>query len=77
MCSVLSASQAGVRALHVPVLCLTQCAPPLSRLESPPGKNTGVGCLAFLQGVFPIQGSNLHLLQSRALAGRFFTMSAT
>ena len=27
-----------------------------------PGKNTGVGCHAFLQGIFPIQGSNPHLL---------------
>ena len=27
-----------------------------------PGKNTGVGCLALLQGIFPTQGSNLHLL---------------
>ena len=27
-----------------------------------PGKNTGVGCRALLQGIFPTQGSNLHLL---------------
>ena len=27
-----------------------------------PGKNTGVGCHAFLQGIFPTQGSNLCLL---------------
>ena len=27
-----------------------------------PGKNTGVGYHALLQGIFPIQGSNLHLL---------------
>ena len=26
------------------------------------GKNTGVGCHAVLQGLFPTQGSNLHLL---------------
>ena len=25
-----------------------------------PGKNTGVGCHLLLQGIFPIQGSNLH-----------------
>ena len=25
-----------------------------------PGKNTEVGCHALLQGIFPIQGSNLH-----------------
>ena len=27
-----------------------------------PGKNTGVGCHAFLRGIFPTQGLNLHLL---------------
>ena len=27
------------------------------------GKNTGVGCRALLQGIFPTQGSNLYLLQ--------------
>ena len=27
-----------------------------------PGKNTGVGCRALLQGTFPTQGSNPHLL---------------
>ena len=27
-----------------------------------PGKNTGVGCHAHLQGIFPTQGLNLHLL---------------
>ena len=26
------------------------------------GKNTGVGCHFLLQGIFPIQGLNLHLL---------------
>ena len=31
-----------------------------------PGKNTGVGCHALLQGIFMTQGSNLHLLQWRA-----------
>ena len=27
-----------------------------------PGKNTGVGCHFLLQGIFPTQGLNLHLL---------------
>ena len=27
-----------------------------------PGKNTGVSCHFLLQGIFPTQGSNLHLL---------------
>ena len=39
-----------------------------------PGKNTGMGCYALLQGIFPTQGSNLHLL-SPALPGGFFTTS--
>ena len=29
----------------------------------PPSKNTGVGCHALLQGIFPTQGSNPHLLR--------------
>ena len=33
-----------------------------------PGKNTGVGCHFLLQGIFPTQGSNSHLL-SLAQAG--------
>ena len=31
-----------------------------------PGKDTGVGCHALLQGIFPTQGSNLHLLHWQA-----------
>ena len=27
-----------------------------------PGKNTGVGCHFLLQGIFPTQGLNMHLL---------------
>ena len=30
------------------------------------GKNTGVGCCALLQGIFPAQGSNSHLLHWQA-----------
>ena len=32
-----------------------------------PGKNTGVHCHALLQGIFPIQGSNLGLLHGRQI----------
>ena len=32
-----------------------------------PGKDTGVGCQAFLQVIFHTQGSNLHLIMSLAL----------
>ena len=45
---------------------------PLSMGDSP-GKNTGVGGHALLQGIFSTQGSNL---VSR-IAGRFFTVWAT
>ena len=35
------------------------CSPPGSSFHGDsPGKNTGVGCHAFLQGIFPTQGSN-------------------
>ena len=61
-------------------LCLTLCDPidssPLasSVRRYSPGKNTGVGCHALLQG--SSQGSNSHPM-SPALAGRFFTTSTT
>ena len=44
--------------------CLTlcepmSCNPPGSSVQGDsPGKNTGVGCHALLQGIFPTQGSN-------------------
>ena len=58
--------------------CLTlcdpiDCSPPGSSvLGDSPGKSTGVGCHALLQGIFPIQGLNPRLT-SPALAGGFFT----
>ena len=48
--------------------CLTlcnpmDCSPPGSYVQGDsPGKNTGVGCHAFLQGIFLTQGSNPPLL---------------
>ena len=51
--------------------------PELARLLFPwnsPGKNTGVGCCALLQGIFLTQGSNLYLM-SPTLAAGFFTTS--
>ena len=51
------------------------CQAPLS--TDAPGKNTGVGCYALLQGIFPTQGLNPHLIKSPALVGGFFTMGAT
>ena len=61
-----------------PTLCNPMdiaCQAPLS-IDSP-GKNTGVGCHALLQGIFPTQGLNLYLFLSPVLAGRFFTTSTT
>ena len=43
----------------------TDCSPPGSSALGPwdsPGKNTGVGSCALLQGIFPTQELNLHLL---------------
>ena len=38
------------------------CSPPGSSVHGDsPGNNTGVGGCALLQGIFPTQGSNLHL----------------
>ena len=42
-----------------------------------PGKNTGVGCHFLLQGDLPNPGSEPVSLMSPALAGKFFTASAT
>ena len=54
-----------------PALCnLMDCSPLGSSVHGDsPGKNTGVGCYALLQGIFPTQGSNLcllHLLHRQA-----------
>ena len=50
-----------------PILCdPMDCSPPASSVHGDsPGKNTGVGCIFLLQGVFPAQGSNLGLLHCR------------
>ena len=61
-----------------PTLCDSYGLQP-ARLLCPcysPGKNTGVGCHALLQGIFPNQRSNLASLMSPTLAGGFFTTSA-
>ena len=50
------------------------CSPLGSCPWDSPGKNTGVGCHALLQGILPTQGSNPHLLPLLpAVAGGFFT----
>ena len=52
-----------------PTLCdLVDCSPPGSFVHGDcPGNNTGVGCHAFLQGIFPIQGSNPGLPHCRQI----------
>ena len=57
-----------------PTLCnLMDCSLPGSSVHGDSlGKNTGVGCHAFLQGIFLIQESNPGLLHCR-IAGGFFT----
>ena len=50
------------------------CSPPDSFVRGDfPGQNTGVGCHALLQGIFPTQGLNSGL----HIAGGFFTIWAT
>ena len=55
-----------------PQMCPILCDPmeySLSRFLCPwdsPGKKPGVGCHALLQGIFPTQGSSLHLLHWQA-----------
>ena len=57
----------------VPQLCPTlsdplDCSPPGSSVHGDsPDKNTGVGCHALLQGIFPILGSNPDLLHCRQI----------
>ena len=64
-------------------LCLTLCGPKDHSLPGSsvhghsPGKNTGVGCHAILQGIIPTQGSKPTYLMSPALAGGFFITSIT
>ena len=52
-----------------PTLCdPVDCSPPGSSvLGDSPGKNTGVGCHALLQGIFPTQGSYPGLLHCRRI----------
>ena len=52
-----------------PTLCDPMgCRPPRSSVHGDsPGKNTGVGCQALLQGIFPTQGSNPGLPHCRRI----------
>ena len=58
---------------------LPSYGPKPTRLLCPwdcPGKNTGGGCHALLEGIFLTQGWNSRLIRSPALAAQFFTTSA-
>ena len=59
----------GLCVLRQPCLTLcdpVDCSPPGSSVQGDsPGKNTGVGCLVLLQGIFPTPGSNPGLLHCR------------
>ena len=62
--------------------CLTLCDPldcilTVSSVHGILGKNTEVGCLPLLQGIFPTPGIKSVSFIFLALAGRFFTTSAT
>ena len=69
--------------VQLPSLCdPVDCGPPGSSVHADsPCKNTGVGCRALLQGIFPTQGSNPGIeptfLTSPELAVGFFVTSAT
>ena len=58
-----------VVAQSCPTLCdPMDCSPPGSSVHGDsPGKNTGVGCHALLQRIFPTQGSNPGLLHCRQI----------
>ena len=64
---------------EVTQLCLTLCDPMDCSLSgssvhgNSPGKNTGVGCHALLQGIFPTQGLNLGLLHYRQILYHLIT----
>ena len=59
-------------ALSCPTPCdPTDCSPPGSSVHGDsPGKKTGVGCHALLQGIFPTQGWNLGLPHCRQILYR-------
>ena len=54
------------------------CSPPGSSIHGDsPGKNTGLGCHALLQGIFQDPGVDSTSLACPELVGRFFTISTT
>ena len=74
ICFVLTCKVASVVSNSVRPYGLQLTRPPCP--WDSPSRNTGEGCHSLLQGIVPTQGSNL-CLTSPALAGGFFTTSAT
>ena len=66
-CYIYAAAAAAKSLQSCPTLCNPMdCSPPGSSVHgNSPGKNTGVGCHALLQGILPTQGSNPGLLHCR------------
>ena len=63
---------------HIRLCDPMDCSPPGSSVhEILPGKNTGVGCHALLQGGLPDPGTEPLFLRFPASACRFFTTNAT
>ena len=70
LCKLILYVIASLKSFHSDVLCLVtqscptlcdpmNCSPPGSSVHGDsPGKNTGVGSQALLQGIFPTQGQN-------------------
>ena len=76
-CYVMSDSSAST--LLLTLLLSTSHGLQSARLLCPwdfPGKNTRVGCNFLLQGIFPTQGSNLHLLLGRWILNHRATWEA-
>ena len=69
-CSMRACSVLRLAAQSGPTLRPMDCSPPGSSVRrDSPGKNTGVGCHALLQGIFPTEGSS----RVSRIAGGLFT----
>ena len=53
--------------VHARACCRFSCVPLFATPWTSPGKNTGVGCHALLQGILPTQGSNPGLQHCRRI----------
>ena len=69
MCCIYFCAVPCLVAQSCPTLCNpTDCSSLVSSVHGDsPGKDTGVGCHALLQGIFPTQGSNPGLLHCRQI----------